>query len=237
MQNYPDIKKLLLSVENYLRIIQTEYELAKKDEEVDEIFGPTLKSAFENLRSCLDYCAWAIHEKYLSTRSEKQIYFPYQRTKSDFENRIKKVFPALKSTDISSILESIQPYACGDNWLIDLCEITNSNKHRKLSQQKRVNSMITTKLPGITLKGNVEATFINSRINGVLVGDKKPLVINNKISLKDIQKEVPGLKISRTPDSIEFQLDGTNIDAYKLIEKAYFGIKDMVEKLHSALSS
>jgi hypothetical protein len=99
----------------------------------------------ENLRSALDYIAHDIYEKIIYpdrlASGEKEIsdiYFPYGKDENGFKSSVGRNLPKLSSLSppIYSVLERIQPYKCGNDWLYDFCTILNQNQHNTLSPQK-----------------------------------------------------------------------------------------------------
>ena len=100
----------------------------------------------ENLRSALDYIAHDIYELQIAPvrtaegkPEVKKIYFPYGETENNFKSGIGSSLPDLKkiSQDLYDIIENIQPYKVGDNWLYDFCRVLNEKKHDTLTPQKK----------------------------------------------------------------------------------------------------
>ncbi len=81
----------------------------------------------ENLRSALDLTAAAVAE--LAGVSTDNVYFPFSKAASDFDNRIGsccKGFPK----DITELWRGYEPYGRADNLLFAINEICNTSKHR-----------------------------------------------------------------------------------------------------------
>ena len=131
-----DIEEILKEVEEVISTISALYENAKKDSTVTQISKAKIKSALEHLRSILDYCAL---EAYLHVYEKKpgKIYFPYAKNEVLFDTYLAKNFKSLpqKNKKIYELIASLQPHVSGSNWLIDLCEYTNTNKHNNLTPQ------------------------------------------------------------------------------------------------------
>ena len=69
MENrHQDILDLLLDVHDIINQLESKIEKAGSDNTTKEVFRPRIKSALEQFRSCLDYCA---RRKYLRVSSEK----------------------------------------------------------------------------------------------------------------------------------------------------------------------
>jgi hypothetical protein len=110
------------------------YKKSLNEQAIDARLKIDIKNIFENLRSCLDYLALEIIEKYLPAQSAK-IYFPVTSTKSDFESRVNKYFPNLINLcpEVYQLLDQIQPY--NDPWLGKFNKLNNDNKHQDLVEQ------------------------------------------------------------------------------------------------------
>lgn len=98
-----------------------------------------LKNVLENLRSALDYLAHDISEELAripgGRAAPEKLYFPYGLRENHFLIGVRKNFPTLRDAKpqvFEAILE-IQPFQSGENWLFDLCTLTNEAKHRNLN--------------------------------------------------------------------------------------------------------
>jgi hypothetical protein len=69
------------------------------------------------------------------------VYFPYGKNESKFSKSIDRNLPLLKEQrkDIFEIIENLQDYKrSGENkFLLELCDMTNANKHSQLSEATR----------------------------------------------------------------------------------------------------
>ncbi|MBP2249534.1 hypothetical protein [Paenibacillus xylanexedens] len=74
-------------------------------------------------------------------RHEKGIYFPISKLKSNSDDTIRNKFPGLEdhNPEIKNILESVQGFMTVDgvSWTNNLVELSNNNKHRSLTAQKK----------------------------------------------------------------------------------------------------
>jgi hypothetical protein len=169
-----------------------------------------LKNSLENLRSVLDYAAQDVRKKQLAITGNKvggnKVYFPYGQTESDFKSSIQRNLPNLRNDlpDVYLLLEDIQPHRSGDNWLVDLCKITNEVKHNGLSKTKN-QKQITIMQPGIHVSGrNIVMsgnTYNGRRLDDVFVnslGEVKivensggtVVIVNNRIKFEGKELEV-----------------------------------------------
>ena len=73
----------------------------------------------------------------------KKLYFPYGKTEALFHANVKRNLPKLgdNNPNVLHLIQSLQPFNCGDDWLAELCDQTNFNKHNKLGKQVRKNSI------------------------------------------------------------------------------------------------
>lgn len=100
-----------------------------------------VKNLMENLRSALDYCAVALFSAYGRPQSRTpKIYFPYARHDSDkrtFRKTVERSIPGLLASrpDIVDRLETYQHFGNTGDWLSTLAELTNENKHLRLTPQ------------------------------------------------------------------------------------------------------
>jgi|GEM_PF-604485 len=244
MERYQDITELLEAVESNIKNLKKSYDKAKKDEEQKEVLRPIVKSSLEHLRSILEYSVQDIWFSY-NSNSKKRLYFPYGIRESLFKEQIDKNLPELakRRPNLYALIESLQPHKCGDNWLIELCDQTNFNKHNKLSSQIRKNSERSTTIIGggaIRIDGNGDGgtvTFIDCNVNGIQVGHGKPAVISDDMSAKKIQ-EIIGAPISVTKEFewVEFRFENSTIDTLMLIKKAYTEISKYISLLNTGLS-
>ncbi len=102
----------------------------------------------------------------------EKIYFPYGQKENHFRKSIKRNLPNIKPNlpNIYAILESIQPFKSKNNWLVNLCELTNEAKHNNLSKTQK-HKTASVMQPGISIQGASNITLSNNRINGVLQDD------------------------------------------------------------------
>src|SRR5512145_502440 len=130
MNRKNDVDAILVAAIQQHSTVRQGYERALQDKSLD--LRVPVKNLMENLRSALDYMAHDIYESCCQAArtasgqpDPKNIYFPYGKTEADFKAGVGSSLPSLATLapDIYKILLSIQPFACGDSWLCDLCVI------------------------------------------------------------------------------------------------------------------
>lgn len=161
-----DIQQLLDQAENQIRDV-------KSQSATGSVNHVLVKNALENLRSALDYAAFEIRariEHRHPNSGPERIYFPYGQRENHFKKSIKDNLPLLQSLfpkAFEAIL-AVQPFKSGDNWLIDLCDLTNEAKHRYLSKTEEQHS-VEASIPGVArISGANFQNFVisNNYVNG-----------------------------------------------------------------------
>ena len=141
MSRFDDARELVTHSEEMLTTIGNLHQQSLEE----QLARPTLlievKNFMENLRSALDYCAFALFEKYgHSTKATPKINFPYTKLTDDrskFRSEIvERSIPGLLTSrpDIVDKLESYQHFGNTGNWLPHFMDITNENKHEQLTE-------------------------------------------------------------------------------------------------------
>lgn len=125
-----DIQDLLEHTQNEITSIS---ELAQKG----TIKKVVIKNTLENLRSILDYAAQDIKvelKRHNKNGVPDKIYFPYGQRENHFKKSIKDNLPGLPKhlPVLHALIQDMQPFKCGDSWLVDLCGLTNDAKHNNL---------------------------------------------------------------------------------------------------------
>lgn len=146
MDTFDDAKELVRHAEQKLVEIKKEYERSLHKQRIKPALLVDIKNFFENLRSALDFSAHGIFDQFgSSSNAQPKIYFPYARasqSRLEFEEagRIEKCIPGLTASrpDIVQLLLEMQHFGSrGYDWLPDFMNLTNENKHQKLSPQVR----------------------------------------------------------------------------------------------------
>lgn len=237
MERYKDIQDLFETLDKNLAELKASYDLARFNEDQAVALRPLVKSISSDLRSVLDYSAHTIYETY-STKQFKR-YFPFSEDEAGFVKSVKDNLNGLKtqSPDLYELVESIQPHKGAGPWLPTLCRLTAMTKHRELGKQRRVNvGSVRTKVGGFMTSGGGSIILNGVKYGGAVVGKKKPVVISDNRSLKEIESdfEIP-IKGVREFDKVKFELIGFDVDALELLSTARKEIGIFVDKLNSAI--
>lgn len=134
-----------------------------------------VKNTLENLKSTLDYCAIDIR-KMLDTgfgvASKGKIYFPHCSKEARFNTVMRESFPGLDDhyPIIYKLIRGTQPFARGDSWLEELCDLVNEVKHRNLLQIEDRRSLLLDQSGGIVVKASRGSGIVlkNNFVDGVL---------------------------------------------------------------------
>jgi hypothetical protein len=231
-----DINELLAESFDLLQQIENGYAGAKNNEEIIQIAKPKVKSCLEHLRSCLDYIATDLSNITNSSKTTRNVHFPYGKDIKIFTKSLNSNLPDL-SSNYRGIIEKIQPYNSGDKWLLHLCRTVNFNKHTELQQQVRVNSdnSTTTIRNIVRMEGGGNLTVREIYVNGVHKNPKGPLVITKDKSIKDIVDETGiNIPIERKYEWVKFVLKGTELDVRELLTKSHGEITNLVSEIYSA---
>ncbi len=146
MGAFDDATELAHYAENTLPSIREAYEESLHEKAVSKSLPIKIKNFFENLRSALDFVARGVFDRHGSSeRANPKIYFPYanaDQTRPLFEQsgRIEVCIPGLTASrpDIVQLLLEMQHFGSrGYTWLPAFMELTNENKHQRLTPQIR----------------------------------------------------------------------------------------------------
>lgn len=153
MSRETSIKALIKKCDDSLSELSKDYQSSLDQKHLSEELKVDIKNILENLRSCLDYLAKDIHDKY-TTKKQDRLYFPIRYTKIEFDKAISNDFCDLNKIcpDVYQCMEKIQPY--NDNWLGQFNSLNNNNKHYDLVEQTRTESRQVT-VESRTEKGSV----------------------------------------------------------------------------------
>lgn len=142
MLQFGDAKELVSHSGAKLEKIRVLHQKCLNEQVVEPALLIEIKNLMENLRSALDYCASALFEKYgRSKKAHPKVYFPYAKLSED-KNKFRaeivdRCLPGVLGSrpDIAEKLESYQHFGNTGNWLALFIELTNENKHQRLSPQ------------------------------------------------------------------------------------------------------
>lgn len=226
---------LLKAVNENISYIKEKYETGMNNEIIEAYVQEKIKSSLEHLRSCLDYLAHDIFDLCVApyqNHSNKPVYFPYGKTSNDFNTSIvRNSFGNLKAhnANVYTLLESVQPYKCSDNWLVELCESTNQFKHDDFIDQKE-KTHVDIENGRARLSGNTgKVIFNNCSFNGKKINrlefDHDKLMPNDEI-------EKVGLKISSW-STLHFE--NSDIDILKLLNDSLRNISALQQSVYAKL--
>ena len=189
MKREASIRALLKKANNDFGELKTAYEASLHDKSVREDLKVSIKNAFENLRSCLDYLAQDIFDTHcIGTKKPDRLYFPIRQSQPEFIAAIAKDYPNLPSTAkaVYDLLESVQPYV--DPWLGQFNKLNNHNKHQDLVEQTRTEARHVSVSrgggsvswgPGVTFSGSVS-------VMGVPIDPRTQLPVPNAVAKTEI---------------------------------------------------
>lgn len=236
-----DINSLLMYVDSRLVDIKAAYERSLREKNIPASLRIDVKNAMENLRSCLDYMAQDMAEAVImpyrranNLSALKRVYFPYGKDKQSYDESVKRNLPDLQTVSpvIHALIEGIQPHACGDTWLYDLCSILNANKHDSLSPQERTERQ-TYKVgrQGGGAAISAPAGAIKAPPGAISIGGA-PVVFDPRTG---IPMQTPGLEVSVTT-WVSFVFQDTSVQVYPLLATALREIRKTSEKLYEELA-
>ncbi|MBJ7900769.1 MAG: hypothetical protein GC158_12820 [Cyanobacteria bacterium RI_101] len=236
MKRKKDIQELLDEVEFNLDRIKKIYENAQKSEDILIVARPKVKSCLDHLRSALDYLAHDLSDETNSAKTPKNVYFPYGKNKKNFMSSLNKNLPELEEKFVA-FLETVQPFSCGDQWLINLCQLNNFNKHVELKDQTRVNSQESITHVGNLVRMDSTSTVVfgkNSRINGIPITKGEDLIITGDKSIAQIHEELNiSMNIKRNYKWVKFIIKDTGVDILSLIEKSHNEIRKLTDLIYT----
>lgn len=224
-----DIKSLL---DHLKRSVPDITEQAKNG----EICKVDVKNSLENLRSILDYIA---HDILLGLKTKSRdklsdkVFFPYGQRKNHFKNSIQKNLPKLDQylPDVYEVIEKHQYFKCKDNWLYDLCFLTNDAKHNRLSETENQQS-VDIKQPGIHVNAGQGANIVISgnTYNGefqdtVVVEPDGDIVVHER----------SGKTSNEINNCIKFH--GKELEVAPFLEKCLDNIEKLVVEIENGLEN
>lgn len=211
------IQALLTKAGAQIGRIEVEYNKSLQTKAIDPALSVDIKNACENLRSALDYLAADIRERHCpNVPSSGRFYFPILQDKKTFDSRLDQWFPGLRQSApaIVSVLEAIQPFQAGQEWLGHFNRLNNENKHGDLVEQTRVETQETRVTgQGGQVSWTSGVTFGQGvSIMGVPIDPRTQLPIPH-----------PSIKVERIT-WVDFQFAGIGVSALALLKKALTGI-------------
>nr|WP_308414056.1 hypothetical protein [Serratia nevei]MDQ7766945.1 hypothetical protein [Serratia nevei] len=240
MSRYSSVQQLFVEVNSSIGQIESLYEEAKTDETKNFDYNVKVKNTLENLRSALDFIASDISEHTKISGKGGRVYFPYGNNDADFRSSIGRSFPGLQSSniDIYNALESFQTHKTGDSIVVDMCMLTNSNKHNDLSKYVRVNSPESNIDIGnfVSLGNGGSVTFTNSMYGGKMIGVGGHAEINGQMTAAEARKRFNiDIDIVKEFLWVRFDIGGKNVDVLDFLKRSYAVSLNIVNAIYSII--
>lgn len=194
-----EISYLLADAGKTLEFLIKSHESSLDTVEVSIALRMKIKHFLEDVKSSLDYIGFDIFTKYclgeIKARYEnpvrsnrktisnfnefledhlKRLYFPNIREEKEFVSYINDKYPKLEQShpEIVYIFRSVQRFT-KTQWYIDLNELVNKNKHRRLTkQEQKVNERHIHHME--TLDGSIFSNIIGANGSGNIIINGKP---------------------------------------------------------------
>lgn len=211
------IQALLARAGTQVGTIEAECNKSLYAQTIDPALRIDIQNAFENLRSVLDYLAADIRERHCSTASSSdRFYFPILPDKRTFDDRVDQWFPGLRQTApaVVSVLEAVQPFQSGQEWLGHFNRVNNENKHGDLVEQTRVETQQTR----VTGQGGQVSWRSGVKFEGGVSVMGVPIDPRTQLPIPH-----PSIKVERIT-WVDFQFAGIGVSAIWLLKQALAGI-------------
>lgn len=130
-----DIAAVLDDAHEQISALQTLHDEALDKGAVRPRFRARIKSVLEQERSALDYLAVEITKRHGTPKG--RIYYPFAQSAQDFPKEMTRKMPgvAAAAPKVATAIEKWQPYQSGMDWLQDLNQLANEQKHNRLTLQ------------------------------------------------------------------------------------------------------
>ncbi len=165
--------------------LKNDYQTSLKAKEVSEKLKVDIKNILENLRSCMDYIARDVYDKFISG-TPGRLYFPIRHTANEFHQAISRDYSGLDQSapNVYAIIEQVQPY--NDPWLGKFNRLNNDNKHEDLVEQTRTESRrvtVSSKSGGGSVSWGPGVTFGSGvSVVGVPIDPRTQMPVPNTIT-------------------------------------------------------
>ncbi|MBE3798523.1 hypothetical protein HJ183_23815 [Vibrio parahaemolyticus] len=127
--------------------------------------------------------------------------------------------------DAYHLLESVQPFKSKDNWIVDLCSLTNEAKHNNLSKTKHQKSVSIKQGNFIHIEGATDVVLENNYANGQRLDD---VYVNNDHEVRVVKHS--GTTLITENNKIKF--DGKEVEVAPFLRQCH----SKIEQLSSELS-
>jgi len=224
-----NIDALLIKAQEQLNAIRGEYDRSLHAQQIEPALKIDIKNLCENLRSALDYIAHDIREKHCPAANPKdRFYFPILPDSQAFSKQANQWFPSLATTcpAVWALLESIQPFQPGYEWLSRFNRLNNENKHGNLVEQTRKEThRITASTPGGSVSWDPASVRFGAGvyIGGVPVNPATQMPVPH-----------PSQVVERVI-WVDFQFADIGVSALSLLSDAVFGITDLTKRVYAVL--
>ena len=224
-----NIDALLSKAQDQVKAIRAEYARSLHAQQIEPALKIDIKHLCENLRSSLDYIAHDIREKHCPAANPKdRFYFPILPNAQGFTKKASQWFPGLATVcpAVWTILESIQPYQPGYEWIGCFNRLNNENKHNNLVEQTRKEThRISASTPG----GSVTWDPASVRFGpGVFIGG---VPVNPATQMP---VPYPSQAIERVV-WVDFRFADIGISALSLLSDSVSGITNITKRVYAAI--
>jgi hypothetical protein len=222
-----DVKELLEHSKQEIYVISEQAKLGTANK-------VAIKNALENLRSILDYHGQdllnVLKKKISNKKLKNKVNFPYGQKENHFKKRAKDELPYLNEVlpDVYQLIENIQPFKSKDNWLIDLCSLTNEAKHSNLSKTKHQKSVSINQGNAIHIEGATNLVLKSNYVNGQRQDD---VYVNNNNVVKVVKHS--GTTLITENNMIKF--DGKEIEVGPFLKKCHSNMEEFSSDLSRIL--
>ncbi len=224
-----NIDALLSKAQDQLKAIRAEYDRSLHAQQIEPALKIDIKNLCENLRSALDYIAHDIREKHCPAANPKdRFYFPILPDAPTFAKQASQWFPGLPAAcpAVWTMLESLQPYQPGYEWLGRFNRLNNENKHGNLVEQTRKEThRITASTPGGSVSWDPASVRFGA---GVFIGG---VPVNPAT-------QMPVPHPSQTVERViwvDFQFADIGVSAHALLSDSVTGITDLTKHIYAAI--
>ncbi len=222
-----DIQALIDTAASQLNDIRDEYQKTLNEQAISPGLKTRIKNVLENQRSALEYLAHAIHTAY--GKPNTKAYYPVAGEPGRYEAAFDRCLPGVRTTrpDIFAEIESHQPYQSGYDWLGHLVDLTNENKHQRLTPQARDETRrIRVDTPG---GGRVEWTPAQEGKGGVTFG--RGVSIGGVPVDPATQRPVPGrLPVTETV-YVDWLFEDPRVSALQTLETIQAELPSVIESV------
>lgn len=224
-----NIDALLSKAQDQLKAIRTEYDQSLNAQQIAPALKIDIKNLCENLRSALDYIAHDIREKHCPAANPRdRFYFPILPDAQAFARQANQWFPGLAAAcpAVWTLLENIQPYQPGYQWLGRFNRLNNENKHGNLVEQTRQEvHRITATSSGSSVSWDPASVRFGA---GVYIGG---VPVNPAT-------QMPVPHQSQTVERaiwVDFQFADIGVSALSLLSDSGAGISDIAKRIYAAI--